>query len=77
MPYPSGGPIKTEADLDKYTPPDPDADYRLDSLREAVKRFKGEKAIVFLSHDAFEFSHYLHGMDNLLIDYLTNPDHRL
>ncbi len=79
IPYPSGGPIKTEADLDKYTPPDPDADYRLDSLRSAVKRFKGEKAIVFLSHDAFEFSHYLHGMDNLLIDYLMDPDfaHRL
>lgn len=79
VPYPSGGPIKTEADLDKYTPPDPDADHRLDSLRSAVKRFKGERAIVFLSHDAFEFSHYLHGMDNLLIDYLVNPEfaHRL
>ncbi len=72
--YPSGGPIKTEADLDKYIPPDPDADYRLDSLKNAVKRFKGEKAIVFLTHDAFEFSHYLRGLDNLLIDYLENPD---
>ncbi len=79
IPYPSGGPIRTEADLDRYTPPDPDADYRLDSLRSAVKRFKGERAIVFLSHDAFEFSHYLHGMENLLIDYLVNPEfaHRL
>ncbi len=74
IPYPSGGPIKTEADLDRYTPPDPDTDYRLDSLRSAVKRFKGERAIVFLSHDAFEFSHYLHGMENLLMDYLTDPE---
>ena len=72
--FPSGGPIKNSADLDNYTPPDPDADYRLDSLKEAVRRFKGEKAIVFLSHDAFEFSHYLYGMDNLLMDYATNPD---
>jgi uroporphyrinogen decarboxylase len=72
--YPSGGPIKTEADLDKFIPPDPDADYRLDSLKSAVKRFKGEKAIVFLTHDAFEFSHYLRGLDNLLIDYFENPD---
>lgn len=72
--YPSGGPIKTESDLDRYTPPDPDADHRLDSLKSAVKRFKGEKAIVFLTHDAFEFSHYLHGMGNLLVDYLENPD---
>ena len=74
VPYPSGGPIRTEADLDRYTAPDPDADHRLDSLRSAVKRFKGEKAIVFLTHDAFEFSHYLHGMNNLLIDYLANPE---
>lgn len=77
--YPSGGPIKSETDLDKYIPPDPDADYRLDHLKNVVKRFKGEKAIIFLTHDAFEFSHYLRGMDNLLIDYLENPSlaHRL
>jgi len=74
IPYPVGHPIKTEADLDKYTPPDPERDYRLDSLKEAVKRFKGEKAIVFLGHDAFEFSHYLRGMDNLLMDYVLNPE---
>jgi len=39
----------------------------------AVRRFKGHKAIVFLSHDAFEFSHYLRGMTNLLMDYMENP----
>ena len=72
--YPSGGPIKTESDLDKYIPPDPDADYRIDLLKQAIKRFKGEKAIIFLTHDAFEFSHYLRGMSNLLMDYLENPD---
>lgn len=74
IPYAVGHPIKTEADLDRYTPPDPERDYRLDSLKEAVKRFKGEKAITFLGHDAFEFSHYLRGMDNLLMDYVLNPE---
>jgi len=74
IPYPSGGLIKTESDLDKYVPPDSDADHRLNSLKNAVKRFKGEKAIVFLTHDAFEFSHYLHGLDNLLVDYIENPE---
>ena len=74
IPYPAGHPIKTEADLDKWTPPDPDADYRLDALKKAVKQFKGEKAIIFLGHDAFEFSHYLRGMDNLLMDYVFNPE---
>lgn len=79
IPYRIDGPIKSERDLDGYTPPDPDADYRLKTLEEAVRRFKGEKAIVFLGHDAFEFSHYLRGMENLLMDYVFNPDfaHRL
>jgi hypothetical protein len=36
-------------------------------VEEAVRRFKGERAIVFLGHEAFEFSHYLYGMDNLLM----------
>jgi len=74
IPYVVSHPIQKEEDLDAYTPPDPDADYRLDTLKEAVKRFKGEKAIMFLGHDAFEFSHYLRGMDNLLMDYVLNPD---
>ena len=79
IPYAVGHPIKTEADLDHYTPPDPDADYRLGSLEMAVKRFKNRRAIVFLSHDAFEFSHYLRGLPNLLMDYVDNPErvHRL
>ena len=74
IPYVVVHPIKSEKDLDALTPPDPDADYRLDTLKEAVKRFKGERAIIFLGHDAFEFSHYLRGMENLLMDYILNPD---
>jgi len=73
IPYVVVHPIQKEADLDSYVAPDPDTDYRFDTLKEAVKRFKGEKAIIFLGHDAFEFSHYLRGMDNLLMDYVLNP----
>lgn len=77
--YPVEGPIKSKADLDAYRAPDPNADYRLDTLREAVKRFRGEKAITICCHEAFEFSHYLIGMDNLLMAYLEDPElaHRL
>lgn len=78
--YPIDGPIKSEKDLDKYRPPDADAPWRLQTLTEYVKRFKREKAIVFLGHDAFEFSHYLlGGMDKLFFYYISNPDfvHRL
>jgi uroporphyrinogen decarboxylase len=71
--YPGGGPIKCPEDLEDYVPPDPDDDHRLVSLERAVKRYGGEMAIVFISHEAFEFSHYLRGMRNLLIDYYRNP----
>jgi len=74
IPYPIDGPIKEPADLKTYTPPDPEAHHRLQSLREAVKKFKGRRAIVFLTHDGFEFPHYLRsGMENLLLDYYDNP----
>ena len=74
IPYPIDGPIKEPSDLKTYTPPDPEAPHRLQSLREAVKKFKGHRAIVFLTHDGFEFSHYLRGgMENLLLDYYDNP----
>lgn len=74
IPYPESGPICGPDDLAAYAPPDPDDDARLASLRSAVARFKGERAIVFLTHDAFEFSHYLlGGMDRLLMDYIERP----
>jgi len=79
IPYAVGHPIQSEEDFDRWEPPDPEADYRLECLAAAVKRFKGERCIVFLGHDAFEFSHYLRGMENLLMDYVLNPElaHRI
>lgn len=75
IPYPESGPINGPEDLAAYSPPDPDDDARLASLRSAVARFKGKRAIVFLTHDAFEFSHYLlGGMDRLLMAYIDTPD---
>lgn len=74
IPYPATGPIAGREDLKSYQPPDPEADYRLESLRAAVKRFKGKTAIVFLTHDGFEFPHNLRGgMDRLLMDYIEDP----
>ncbi|MFA4016577.1 MAG: hypothetical protein RUDDFDWM_001687 [Candidatus Fervidibacterota bacterium] len=74
IPYPVDGPIKSRDDLKRYEPPNPNDEHRLKSLREAVRRFKGKKAIVFLTHDGFEFPHYLRGgMENLLSDYIEDP----
>jgi uroporphyrinogen decarboxylase len=72
--YPVEGPIKSKRDLDKYRAPDPDAPWRLRTLEKYVKRFKGKKAIVFLGHETFEFSHYLMGgMDKLFMSYVLKP----
>ncbi len=71
--YPSGGPIGTREDLQGYEPPVPNAPHRFDGLKAAVDRFGGQTAVVFLTHEAFEFSHYLRGLDDLLIDYFEDP----
>jgi len=74
VPYPVRGPIESYGDLGAYRPPDADAQWRLDDLKAAIERFKGRRAVVFLTHDAFEFSANLRGMENLLADYLEAPD---
>lgn len=71
--YPSGGPIASREDLQSYEPPEPNAPHRFDDLKAAVDRFGGDRAVVFLTHEAFEFSHYLYGLENLLIDYVEEP----
>lgn len=73
--YPAGGPIRTAADLKTFRPPDPTDPARLVTLRKAVQRFKGRRAVVFLTHDGFEWPHYLRGgMEALFEDYVEDPD---
>jgi len=73
--YPYDGPIKTCDDLSKFKLPDADADYLYAPLKEAVKRFKDEKAIAFIAHETFEYSHYLlGGMENLFLSYMKDPN---
>jgi uroporphyrinogen decarboxylase len=70
---PSEGPIKRPEDIDSIELPDPDDKRRYYNLKTAVERFKGRKAIVFLSHDGFEHSWYLlGGITNLLRMYVVN-----
>ncbi|MGD9497123.1 MAG: uroporphyrinogen decarboxylase family protein [Armatimonadota bacterium] len=73
IPYPAGHPLTSWDDLATWRPPDPDAEHRLERLQQVIERFKGRKAIVFLGHDSFEFTHYLRGMDRLLMDYVMEP----
>ena len=73
--YPVDGPIKGYEDLKAFSLPDADSGYLYKDLQEAVKRFKSEKAIVFITHETFEYSHYLFGgMDKLFINYIIEPE---
>jgi uroporphyrinogen decarboxylase len=72
--HPVEAPIRTLDDLRRYVPPEPDAAHRLGALPELVKRFKGEKAIVFLQRAAFMHSVSLRGFEDLLVDFLAAPE---
>jgi len=72
--FPMEGPIKSEKDIESYTPPDPEDDFRFKSLNELVKRFKGKKLIGMHVHDAFSYPTYLRGMDNFLMDLIADPE---
>jgi len=62
-PVPIEAAIKSEKDLETYVPPDPDEEWRYDFLKQLVKRFKGERAIVTCVTDAFAL-----GRENFLGD---------
>lgn len=72
-PVPIEGPIKTPADLKRYTPPDPNAEDVLGQLPEIVDRYKGEKAVTAICRDAFFNPAFLRGTTQFLIDMIDNP----
>lgn len=72
--HPIRGPIQTIEDLEEYVPPDPDAPQRLGKLPELVARFKGKKGIFFRHRAAFMWSVFLNGFENLLANFLLQPE---
>jgi uroporphyrinogen decarboxylase len=62
-PVPMEPAIKSQKDLDTYTPPDPDIPFRYEHLEHLVKRFKGERAVVIGVTDIFAL-----GRENFLGD---------
>lgn len=72
LPMPETHPIKTEADLDGYTPPVPTTEDHL-LLHAARERFKGEKALFWMLRGAFVRSWRLMGMENFMLNMYDNP----
>ncbi|MEE9435863.1 MAG: uroporphyrinogen decarboxylase family protein [Candidatus Adiutricales bacterium] len=48
--------IKTEADLDRYIPPDPDEEWRYETIRRLLKRYKGNRAVYAHATDVFDIA---------------------
>ncbi len=77
-PFPYKPLINENTNLEKfmedYKPPNPNDSGRLNTLNKAIKRFKGEKAIVFGMHSSFIYVSFIRGFEDLLMDYIINPD---
>jgi uroporphyrinogen decarboxylase len=67
-------PIKTMADFERYTPPDPHAPGRFVAIEAAVEKYKGDKAVIVHLNDVFSLPRYLMGMQNLLMAIAVEPD---
>jgi len=67
-------PIKTMADFERYTPPDPNAPGRFSEVEAAVNAYKGHKAVIVHLNDVFSLPRYLMGMQNLLMAIVIEPD---
>lgn len=74
MPIDSFAPIKTKSDLDRFRFPDPGKTLCWLQLRNLVKRYKGEKAIIMKLRDVFSWPRELRGYENFMIDILLDPE---
>lgn len=73
-PIPIQARIKSEKDLDNYVPPDPDVPWKYEALEAAVKRFKGQRAIIATVMDVFYQVNEIRGMADHFMDVIRNPD---
>jgi uroporphyrinogen decarboxylase len=54
--HPMEAAIKSEKDLDSYVPPNPDEEWRYQELKQLVKRFSGERAVIAHCTDVFDIA---------------------
>jgi len=72
-PMPIEAAIKSEKDLDSYVPPDPDVPWKYEALEAAVKRFKGQRAVIASVVDVFYIVNEIRGMADHFMDIIRNP----
>lgn len=74
IPIPREPAIKSEKDLDNYISPDPDLPSRYQHIEEAIKRFKGERAVIVGVRPFATIKDSLRGDVNLFKDMVRNPN---
>jgi uroporphyrinogen decarboxylase len=67
-------PIKTLADFERYTPPDPHLLQRFTAVEAAVQKYNGHKAVIVHLNDVFSLPRYLMGMQDLLMAIVAEPE---
>ena len=71
--HPIEGPIKSEADLDSFVPPDPNAEGLMEDVKRAVQRFKGKRFIAFHVAPDFMPAAIMRDLPQFLVDLIENP----
>lgn len=66
--------IKSKDDLKKYKLPDPDRPERFNRIKDAVKRFKGKRAIIATVRPFATMRDSLRGQDELFKDMIRDPE---
>lgn len=75
VPAPVEAPIRSEEDLERYVPPDPDLPWRYQTLQRYVKRFRGERAVIATVMDPFQtVRDSIRGLIPYFEDLALNPD---
>jgi uroporphyrinogen decarboxylase len=67
-------PIKTLADFERYTPPNPHEPWRFSAVEAAVRDYGGKKAVIVHLNDVFSLPRYLMGMQDLLMAIVAEPE---
>lgn len=73
-PNPVGHPVKNESDLKKLIVPDPDAEYRFDSIKKSLELSDGRVAVVARVKDVFSQPRDLMGFEDFLMGFYLQPD---
>ncbi len=73
-PNPVNTRIADESDLEGYEMPDPDAEYRFDKIKAAIKRFGDERCVVARVRDAVSQPRDLMGYENFLCGLHVEPE---